>query len=143
MNETMQAASPAWQLQAQRSARPFPEVSSPPPTTVTCRLGVLDEVRTIFGSGQFGAGGPSSPLLLSFGAAVLLAAPLCATTTSAQGTRPVENAAWSRLERDRGDHAGWRHEQGAAGMASYLAFMHAAIYDAVVGVEGGYQLSLR
>jgi hypothetical protein len=34
------------------------EVSSPPPTTVTCRLGVLDEMRTIFGSGQFDADAP-------------------------------------------------------------------------------------
>jgi hypothetical protein len=58
MNETMQVPSPAWQPQAQRSARPLSEVSSPPPTTVTCRLGVLDEMRTIFGSGQFDADAP-------------------------------------------------------------------------------------
>lgn len=79
--------------------------------------------------------------LLSFGAAVLLAAPLCATTTSAQaGTGPVENAAvvsdWNAtgVTTLAGDTSKVPQE-----WPLYLAFMHAAIYDAVVGVEGGYQ----
>ena len=79
--------------------------------------------------------------LLSFGVAVLLAAPLCATTASAEaGTGPVENAAvvsdWNAtgVTTLAGDTSKVPQE-----WPLYLAFMHAAIYDAVVGVEGGYQ----
>jgi hypothetical protein len=80
-------------------------------------------------------------LLLSFGIAVVLAAPLCVTTANAvAATGPVENAAvvsdWNAtgLTTLAGDTSKVPQE-----WPLYLAFMHAAIYDAVVGVEGGYQ----
>jgi hypothetical protein len=79
--------------------------------------------------------------LLGFGVAVVLAAPLSATTahaSAAAGT--AENAAVV---------SDW-NATGVAALAGdttkvpqewplYLAFMHAAIYDAVVGVEGRYR----
>ena len=79
--------------------------------------------------------------LLSLGVAVLVAAGLCAGAANAGvATRPAENASVV---------AGWNATAVTtlAGDTSkvpqewplYLAFVHAAIYDAVVGVEGGYR----
>ena len=79
--------------------------------------------------------------LLGLGVGVLLAAGLCAGAANAGvATRPAENASVV---------AGWNATAVTtlAGDTSkvpqewplYLAFVHAAIYDAVVGVEGGYR----
>ena len=79
--------------------------------------------------------------LLGFGVAVMLAAPLFATTANASAAAgTAENAAVV---------SDW-NATGVATLAGdttkvpqewplYLAFMHAAIYDAVVGVEGRYR----
>jgi hypothetical protein len=79
--------------------------------------------------------------LIGFGVAVVLAAPLCAGTAHAvAGTGPVENAAvvsdWNAtaVTTLSGDTSKAPQEAPL-----YLAFVHAAIYDAVIGVEGGYQ----
>jgi hypothetical protein len=79
--------------------------------------------------------------LLGFGVAVVLAAPLSVTTANAvTATGPVENAAvvsdWNAtaVTTLAGDTNKVPPE-----WPLYLAFMHAAIYDAVVGVEGRYQ----
>jgi hypothetical protein len=86
--------------------------------------------------------------LLGLGVAVVLAAPLSVTTANAvAATRnavapagAVENAAvvsdWNAtgLTTLAGDTGKVPQE-----WPLYLAFMHAAIYDAVVGVEGGYR----
>ena len=87
--------------------------------------------------------------LLGLGIAVVLAAPLSVTTANAvaatgnavaAATGAVENAAvvsdWNAT--------GVTTLAGDTGKVPqewplYLAFMHAAIYDAVVGVEGGYR----
>lgn len=79
--------------------------------------------------------------LIGFGVAVVLAALLCAGTAhAAAGTGPVENAAvvsdWNAtaVTTLSGDTSKAPQEGPL-----YLAFVHAAIYDAVIGVEGGYQ----
>ena len=79
--------------------------------------------------------------LLGLGIAVVLAAPLSVTTANAVATtHPAENAAvvsdWNAtaVTTLAGDTSKVPQE-----WPLYLAFMHAAIYDAVVGVEGGYQ----
>jgi hypothetical protein len=79
--------------------------------------------------------------LLGLGAAVTLAVPLSATAApAATAAAPAENAAvvsdWNAI--------GVTTLAGDTGKVLqewplYLAFMHAAVYDAVVGVEGGYQ----
>ena len=79
--------------------------------------------------------------LLGFGVAVVLAAPLSATAASAATVAaPSENAAvvsdWNATA--------MKTLAGDANKVSvewplYLAFMHAAIYDAVVGVKGRYR----
>ena len=79
--------------------------------------------------------------LLGFGVAVMLAAPLFATTANASAAAgPAENAAvvsdWNAtgVTTLAGDTTKVPQE-----WSLYLAFMHAAIYDAVVGVEGRYR----
>ena len=79
--------------------------------------------------------------LFGLGVAVVLAAPLSVVTAStAAAAGPVENAAvvsdWNAtgVTTLAGDTGKAPQED-----ALYMAFLHAAIYDAVVGVEGGYQ----
>ena len=79
--------------------------------------------------------------LIGLGIAVVLAAPLSVTTANAvAATHHTENAAvvsdWNAtaVTTLAGDTSKVPQE-----WPLYLAFMHAAIYDAVVGVEGGYQ----
>ncbi len=79
--------------------------------------------------------------LLSFGAVLALATPLFAGTTSAMGaTRSVEDASvvstWNALAVSTlaGDTTKHPNESFL-----YLGFLHAAIYDAVVGVKGRYE----
>ena len=79
--------------------------------------------------------------LLGLGIAVVLAAPLSVATANAvAATHPAENAAlvsdWNAtaVTTLAGDASKAPQE-----WPLYLAFMHAAIYDAVVGVRGGYQ----
>lgn len=79
--------------------------------------------------------------LLGLGVAVMLAAALTSgTANAAAATRPVEDAAvvsdWNAtaVTTLAGDTSKVPQE-----WPLYLAFMHAAIYDAVIGVEGGYQ----
>ena len=79
--------------------------------------------------------------LLGLGIAVVLAAPLSVTTANAVATtHHTENAAvvsdWNATAVTTlgGDTSKVPQE-----WPLYLAFMHAATYDAVVGVEGGYQ----
>jgi hypothetical protein len=81
-------------------------------------------------------------LVLGFGIAAALALPLSATTANAvvRSSTPVENASvvadWNAIGVTTltGDTSRVVQEQ-----ILYMAFMHAAMYDAVVGVEGGYQ----
>ena len=81
-------------------------------------------------------------LLLGFGVAAALAIPLSATPANAvvRPSTPFENASvvadWNAIGVTTlvGDTTRVVQEQ-----ILYMAFMHAAIYDAVVGVEGGYQ----
>jgi hypothetical protein len=79
--------------------------------------------------------------LLGFSVAVALAVPLSATASNAVAVaHPVENAAvisdWNATAMTTlaGDKTRAPQE-----WALYLAFMHAAMYDAVVGVEGRYR----
>ena len=79
--------------------------------------------------------------LLGLGAALVLAAPLSvAAANAAAATGQAENAAvisdWNAtaVATLAGDASRAPQEWGL-----YLAFMHAAMYDAVVGVEGGYR----
>ena len=78
--------------------------------------------------------------LLGFSVAVALAVPLSATASNAAAAHPVENAAvisdWNATAMTTlaGDKTRVPQE-----WALYLAFMHAAMYDAVVGVEGRYR----
>jgi hypothetical protein len=79
--------------------------------------------------------------LLGFSVAVALAVPLSATASNAvAAAHPVENAAvisdWNATAMTTlaGDKTRAPQE-----WALYLAFMHAAMYDAVVGVEGRYR----
>jgi hypothetical protein len=79
--------------------------------------------------------------LLGFSVAVALAVPLSATASNAMAAaHPVENAAvisdWNATAMTTlaGDKTRVPQE-----WALYLAFMHAAMYDAVVGVEGRYR----
>jgi hypothetical protein len=79
--------------------------------------------------------------LLGFSVAVALAVPLSATASNAvAAAHPAENAAvisdWNATAMTTlaGDKTRAPQE-----WALYLAFMHAAMYDAVVGVEGRYR----
>jgi hypothetical protein len=79
--------------------------------------------------------------LLGFSVAVALAVPLSATASNAvAAAHPAENAAvisdWNATAMTTlaGDKTRVPQE-----WALYLAFMHAAMYDAVVGVEGRYR----
>ena len=79
--------------------------------------------------------------LLGLGVAVVMATSLSVMTVNAAAAAgPVENAAvvsdWNAtgVTTLAGDTGKAPQEDGL-----YMAFLHAAIYDAVVGVEGGYQ----